>query len=178
MSEAALAELLAKQACIELVYRVARAIDRCDATLLASCFHDDATDDHGVFKGTAKDFAAWVMPTLHGMIRTQHAVQNILISVEGDHARGESYFRAQHTLPGANGGGETEMIAAGRYLDTFERRGGVWRMTHRHAIYDWSTTSPATSQWESGPMKEILVRGARGEADPSYAHFAALKPLV
>lgn len=176
MSDRLIHELLSKQACTELVFRVARAIDRCDEALLASCFHDDATDDHGLFKGAAKDFIAWVMPTLAGMTRTQHAICNVLIEVSGDEARGESYFHAHHVLPGQDGGPDMEMIAAGRYLDAFDRRGGVWRISHRHAVYDWNAIAPSTSQWEAGPMKAALDRGARGHADPSYAHFAALKP--
>lgn len=166
--------LLDKQACTEVIYRIARAIDRCDADLLSQCFHDDATDDHGIFKGAARDFIAFVMPMLGGMVRTQHAICNVLIEVAGDQARGESYFIAQHTLP-AEGGGTQEMFAAGRYLDRFARRGGVWRLTHRHAIYDWNTAEPSTSGWEGEPMKSALQRGARGGADASYAHFASLK---
>ncbi|MFZ4122296.1 MAG: nuclear transport factor 2 family protein [Caulobacterales bacterium] len=166
--------LLDKQACTEVIYRLARAIDRCDADQLAQCFHKDATDDHGIFKGTASDFVTFVMPMLAGMIRTQHTICNVLVEVKGDDARSESYFVAQHTLHGESGT-QTEMFAAGRYLDTFSRRDGVWRLQHRHAVYDWNTAEAATSGWESEPMKSKLQRGMRGQADPSYAHFTALK---
>jgi len=96
-----------------------------------------------------------------------------LIEISTHEARGESYFVAQHTLP-TDAGGTVEMFASGRYLDSFSRRDGAWRISHRHAIYDWNTSEPSTSGWESEPMVSRLVRGARGQADPSFAHFASL----
>ena len=170
MSEAALRELLDKQACTELVYRLARAIDRCDEALLRSLFQADATDDHGGFYGSAAQFADWVMPVLAGMKRTQHCIANVLIQVEGDRAFGESYFTAHHAIPNA-AGPDTYMVAAGRYLDRFERRTGVWKFAHRQACYDWNAAQASTDSWNREAMAGWTF-GARGEADPSYAHFA------
>ena len=172
MTEPMIRELLDKQACVELVYRLARSIDRCDETLLRSLFHADATDDHGVFHGTATAFADWVMPVLHGMRRTQHCIANVLIEVKGDIAHGESYFTAHHALPNAEGP-DTYMIAAGRYLDRFERRDGQWRFAHRQACYDWNAQAPSTDSWTRETMSGAgWTFGQRGEADASYANFA------
>jgi hypothetical protein len=167
-----LEDLIAKQACTELVYKMARGIDRCDETLLRSLFWEDATDDHGLFNGAASDFITFVLPMLAGMTSTQHAVCNVLIEVNGDNAAGESYFIAQHTLPGDP---PQEMFAAGRYLDRFERRGGIWKFAHRHAVYDWNTSEAQSTSWNAEPMKSLLARGARGSADPSYPLFAAVR---
>ncbi len=164
-----LERLLAREACTKLVLRMARAIDRCDAELLKSLFHPDATDDHGLFSGTATDFVPWVMGVLGGMVRTQHLIGNVLIEVDGDEARGESYFLAHHVLPGESG--EQTMVAAGRYLDRFARRDGQWRITRRHAVYDWSSTAPNSDIWDRANMPGFSF-GARGADDPSYAHFA------
>jgi hypothetical protein len=165
-----------KQACIELVYRMARAIDRCDETLLRSLFHPDATDDHGVFQGTASDFATWVMPVLAGMKRTQHFIGNVLIELEGDVARGESYFIAHHTVTG-EAGTDAVSIAAGRYLDRFELRGGEWRVGHRHAVYDWNSQGAASDNWNRDQPGAWRF-GQRGSGDVSYAHFAGLALAV
>lgn len=170
MTDAAVAELLDKQACKELVYRLARAIDRCDERLLCSLFHPGATDDHGVFHGTAADFADWVMPVLRGMKRTQHCIANVLIEVEGDVAYGESYFAAHHALPNP-AGADTYMVAAGRYLDRFERRGGPWLIAHRQACYDWNAAAPSTDSWDRDGLA-VWTFGHRGEADASYSNFA------
>lgn len=165
-----LAALLDKQDCTELLYTLARAIDRCDAALMADCYHPDATDDHGMIKGSISEFITAVVPMLQGMQRTQHNITNILIKLHGDEARGEAYFIAQHSLGGETG--PSEMFAAGRYLDRFVRRDGVWKIAHRHAIYDWTMTVPASGGWDAEPMLSLLRRGERGSGDPSYAHLA------
>ena len=176
MPDVRLDELLDKQACIELVYTLARGIDRCDAALLRSVFHPDATDDHGVFHGTAADFVDWVLPLLATMKRTQHFIGNVLVRVDGDRAAGESYFIAHHTLPQAEGGDLT-MTAAGRYLDRFERRGGEWRIAHRRAVYDWQARTPATDGWNRAEPGAWAF-GQRAPADASYAHFAGLAGYI
>lgn len=158
-----------KLECTELVARLARGIDRCDPVLLADVFHPDATDDHGIFVGSASDFIAWVVPLLKTMKRTQHVIGQTLIAVDGDHAAGESYFLAHHALEGPDG--DIFLIAAGRYLDRFERRDGEWKISHRHAVYDWNSTTALTDNFDrdgTGPQ----VFGQRSERDPSYAHFA------
>ncbi|MEH6789935.1 nuclear transport factor 2 family protein [Parasphingorhabdus sp.] len=165
-----ISDMLDKQDCIELVHRMARAIDRCDAELVGELFHPDATDDHGSYKGSAKDFVPWVMDVLKGMNRTQHIIGNILIELDGDTAQGESYFIAHHSIP-AEDGTDNFMIAAGRYLDRFERRDGAWRIAHRGAVYDWSSINPSTDIWDRANMPDYGF-GTRGEADPSYRHFA------
>ncbi len=169
--EARIRVFLDKQACTELVYKLARAIDRCDETLLNSVFHDDATDDHGVFHGTARNFVPWVMKVLATMRRTQHCIANVLIEVDGDNAYGESYFVAHHELPGEGGGPDKHVIAAGRYLDRFERRNGEWKVAHRQACYDWNATQPSTDNWKRGEQPG-WVFGERGADDKSYANFA------
>ena len=165
-----IAAMLDKQDCAELVHRLARAIDRCDADLVAQVFHPDATDDHGGYKGTARDFIPWVMDVLAGMRRTQHMIGNILIELDGDRAYGETYFIAHHSLP-KDDGPDTFMVAAGRYLDRFERRDGAWKIAHRGAVYDWSTAAPSSDIWDREAMPAYSF-GARGTADPSYSHFA------
>lgn len=170
MAQAAWDELLNKQACVELVYRMARAIDRCDEALLRSLFHANATDDHGGYRGTASGFVDWVIPLLGTMKRTQHCIANVLIEVTGDSARGESYFTAHHALPQPTGP-DVHMVAAGRYLDSFARRDGAWRFTHRQACYDWNAQSPSTDSWDRAAMQGWTF-GQRGPADASYTNFA------
>ena len=46
-TERALRVLLDKQEIHEVLMRYCRGIDRCDAELLHSVYHPDATDDHG-----------------------------------------------------------------------------------------------------------------------------------
>lgn len=165
-----LEHLADKMECADLVARLARGIDRCDADLVRSCFHPNATDDHGLFKGTASDFVDWVIPVLESMERTQHVIGQSLIEMSDDKAAGESYFVAHHTINTPDGA--VLMIAAGRYLDTFERRDGVWKISHRHAVYDWNSTVPCTDSWDRDDPENPSVYGVRGQQDHSYAHLA------
>ena len=48
--------LLAKQEIGDVIYRYARGIDRLDFDLVRSCYHPDAVDDHGAFKGNVDEF--------------------------------------------------------------------------------------------------------------------------
>ena len=163
---------LDKRACIELIFLLARALDRCDEPLLRSLFHGDATDDHGYFKGTAAEFADWVFPLLRTMERTHHTISNVLVQVQGNRAVSESYFVAYHDLA-APDGAPLRMTAAGRYLDRFQRRDGEWKFTHRGAVYDWNASEPRTDKWDRAPggLRDF---GERGTGDPLYAHLATL----
>ncbi len=153
----------------EVVARLARAIDRCDEDFLRDCFHPDATDDHGTFKGTAEDFIAWVIPVLKTMKRTQHMIGQSLVELNGDSAASESYFVAYHTIGTPDG--DIFMVAAGRYLDRFERRDGVWKISHRHAVYDWNRVGPSTDGWDRDDPENPSEYGQRGHDDASYAHL-------
>ena len=164
-----LAIIADKLECTELTTRVARAIDRCDAEMLKTLFHPDATDDHGIFAGTAEEFIAWVIPLLETMKRTQHIIGQVLIEVNGDHAAGESYFIAHHAIETPEG--EIFMVAAGRYLDRFERRDGTWKISHRQAVFDWNSVTPLTDNFDRD-NPGASTYGQRGKNDPSYAHLA------
>lgn len=159
-------ELIAHREIEAVIYRLARGLDRRDKALLSSCFHPGATDDHALFKGDAAEFCDWVMEGLGNYERTQHFISNVSIVFDGNKAASECYFYAHHVVPGDDG--NKDVIAAGRYLDRFEHRDGVWKIMHRKAVYDWSRVEESKSGWEAPPMSEILPRGMRGKDDLSY----------
>lgn len=166
MSDPRLATWLDKLEVTELVMRLARGIDRCDAALIASVFWPDATDDHGIFEGTAQDFATWVIPVLRDMERTSHQICNTLVDVRGARAFSESYFIATHRIH-VNGAAR-DMVAGGRYLDRCEKRGGEWRIAHRQTVYDYTTNRPASDEdWTKPPMSTLIERGRRFGEDRS-----------
>jgi hypothetical protein len=166
MSDPRLAAWLDKLEIGELAMKLARGLDRCDAPLISSVFWPDATDDHGSFKGTAKDFVAWVIPVLQGMERTSHQICNQLIELRGNRAFSESYFIATHRIHAS--GAPIDMVSAGRYLDRCEKRRDEWRIAHRHAVYDYTTSQPASDDaWTKGPMASLLERGRRFGEDRS-----------
>ncbi|HJY93624.1 MAG TPA: nuclear transport factor 2 family protein, partial [Streptosporangiaceae bacterium] len=51
-AEATVAEAAAAEAIRQAALRYCRGVDRLDAELMRSAYHNDATDDHGVFVGS------------------------------------------------------------------------------------------------------------------------------
>src|SRR4029077_12481670 len=67
----------------------------------------------------------------------QHHITNMTIEMDGEKdARVESYFLAFH--PHDEGGPTKFGIAAGRYLDHFQRRDGEWKILARRVVMDWT----------------------------------------
>jgi hypothetical protein len=78
-----------------VMHRYCRAMDRIDAKLGYSVWHDDGTADYGpFFKGSGRDFIDWVCNFHRTLISQFHQVTNILIDVMGEHATSESYVTA------------------------------------------------------------------------------------
>jgi len=161
--------LLDRESIRECLMRYCRGIDRCDADLVKSAFWPDAVDDHGIFRGNAHAFVDSTIPRLRSYAQTQHALCNILMEVDGDRARCESYLIAFHRIP-RDGGMVDERVGA-RYLDRFERRGGEWRIASREVAYDWSQEQPTAPGWEKGFRGWTDHVGRRMPEDRVYALF-------
>jgi ketosteroid isomerase-like protein len=133
--------------------------------MIASCFHEDATDDHGMYKGDGRGFARYVMEGAGSMISTVHSVSNITIELDGDTARSEAYVYVVMRMPSGEGGAADHVIH-GRYLDRFERRDrGPWLIAHRVVAYDLTRIDPVGREWGLGDGYTV---GRRDRSDPSY----------
>ena len=62
--DAAIAELLDERAICKVVLRYCRGVDRMDRELVRSCFHDDAEDQHGNFRGNVDELLDWMWKIL------------------------------------------------------------------------------------------------------------------
>ena len=144
-----------------------RGIDRCDLEILQAVFWPDATAKYGAVAQNAHAWAVATVTALKGMERTFHSLSNMLITVEGDHARAETYCTAWHWLTGPDG--PTEMVVGGRYLDHLEKRDGEWRITRRLYVMDWNRNVASTAIWDAGIYTGLVNRGARKPDDPSYS---------
>jgi hypothetical protein len=145
-----------------------RGIDRRDADLVRSVYHDDAVDDHGgSFNGGPDEYVSWVMEHLLNFVSSMHTLQNILIDVDEilQVARVESYCIAHHVRAGD--GDELVMdVFACRYVDRFENRPERgWRIAHRIVVAEWRLRQPMLSVVEQPPG---FVRGQRDRTDVSY----------
>jgi SnoaL-like domain len=154
----------------ELVLRLARAIDGNDREGILACYHSDAVNDHGEFKGPAEGFADWVAMLHRERVESMsHLIANHLVEIAGDEARGETYVHVY--LNGRPTGGQRFLMTGiGRYLDRFERRDAVWRIARRLVLTDIEHTDilPAT---EADSLVRQLNPGLASLDDPSYAHF-------
>jgi hypothetical protein len=137
--------LLDKQDIYELSCKYMRGLDRLDEQLLLSTFFEDAWCDYGFTKGPATDFVKFCIDALQGHVANQHMIGNVLIELDGDKAFGEVYFQAYHKMKGESG--FEDMIIAGRYLDRYEKRDGVWKFTYRSEVVDWSRTQPTQDSY-------------------------------
>jgi len=127
------AQLLEKQAIYETLLGIARGVDRFDSALLAACIHPDAVIDMGgeaPVSGAA--FAGALKPPPDPPLGRMHLVANPIITVSGDEARAESYIVSCQEFH-STAGSETR-LRAGRYFDRFQRREGVWKLSHRTLI--------------------------------------------
>lgn len=160
-----LRELWDRRRIEDALLRYCRGIDRCDADLIRSAYHDDATDDHGVFRGTAAEFAAWAVAGLASVPQsTTHVLTNVLVEVAGDDARSECRFVGTHVEDGADGVRLTQFH--GRYLDVFAYRGGRWAIADRRTVYDWSESRRGRRAMD--PADPRFTHGRRGPGDPVF----------
>jgi hypothetical protein len=174
IDDSQLQALVDKQAITEVIYRYARALDRCDLELLRSCFHSDSSHDHGDFTGNSFDFCEWAIELLLRLTATQHHIGNVLIDLEGNVAHTETYWVAYHRIPAQAGGSgvvagqghELDLFIGGRYIDRMEQRAGEWKIARRTGIHDWQRFEPPNDGgfFESDPKK----RGMRNRSDRVY----------
>jgi hypothetical protein len=139
--DAALQELLDKQAIGEVLQRYSRTLDWLDDDGQASCFWPDAPIDYGFFTGSAAEFLPVVMAIERASQRRWHYLSAPSIAfTSSDSASVECYGMATGIRCQENGtwsGG----LYGGRYLDEFARRSGEngpeWRIAKRQYVMDW-----------------------------------------
>jgi hypothetical protein len=143
--------LIARQEIQDVILRYARGIDRLDFDLVRSCYHDDAYDDHGSMRGTPDEFIAGAREFLPKWTATQHFMGNMLIEIDGDKARAETYAVAYHRREDEQGNGKDDVFGI-RYVDRFEKRDDEWKIAHRVVANEWRRVDP---------VKNMLGRGTK-----------------
>ena len=151
----------------DVLLRYCRGIDRRDNDLVRSCYHPDAIDDHGDYRGDVDGFLAYVNRGMTAFDRTMHFVGNMLIEPEGDFARAETYIVAHHHLLESSKKPERDYVVGLRYVDEFERRNDDWRIATRLCVFEWSRIDPvAPGGW--APSLEASL-GQANDNDPVFA---------
>jgi len=156
-------ELLSRNEIYEVLTRYCRGVDRCDVELLRSVYHEDAVDDHGMFKGLGRDFAEWIVAwELENIRGCQHFIGNFSCEIEGDTAFTETYCIS--FSEGMSGGNAT---VYNRYIDRFERRDGVWKIADRRVVLDLTRTDEASPPFGDVPGWDFTW-GRRDRSDAVY----------
>jgi ketosteroid isomerase-like protein len=157
--------LLDRIALTDLVMRYCRGIDRRDFALVRSLYHDDAIDDHGaMFCGGPDDFVRRLPDMMAQWEATIHSISNSLFAIDGDTAEGEHQVTAFHrTYPPER----KEFTVWGRYLDTYQRRDGVWKFSHRSLVFDHGRITPVDED-SFVLMGSDAVHGRANRFDPSW----------
>lgn len=157
-------QLLAEHEIRRRLLEYCRGVDRCDAELIGSAYHSDATDDHGVFQGSGHELASFTAAALlEHYDATMHFLGDSLFEFTDDHtAYVETYVFADHR--GSNENGQFLHRFAARYLDRFEQRDDAWRIADRVVVVEWSDDAPITAPRGAGRY----VRGLRSHEDLAY----------
>lgn len=151
------------------LHRYCRSLDRCDRALLESVFHPDSVHEMGGFEGPSMQFCEFAFDVLSELEMTQHLLGNVLIELDGDTAYAESYFVAYHRVAAetaATGsfaahqpGVDEDVFIAGRYIDRFERRDGVWKIARRVGVQDWCRWEKADGRgWPGTALGPVGLR--------------------
>ncbi len=160
--------LLAKSEIEDCLKRYARGVDRRDWAAVRTCFHPDALDHHGEFRGNRDEFIAWVRERHAKIPFSMHYLLNCLIEFRADgSAAVETYFWAIQRRETRDESGQlqgTDFEVFGRYVDHFEKRDGAWRVADRKVAYDSTRQSMSSNHLR----KMLGVLGRRDRTDPVY----------
>src|SRR5271166_4442939 len=132
-----------KCALTELVAKLSAAVDRADKDAIIDCYATDSYDDHGVFKGSGREFAEMICAPASraGQLTMHHLLGQSVFDVDGDRAWGETFF-VMHTLIGGD-----IAVGYGRYIDYFRRTDTAWKVAYRRVVPDVTIPGDDVSQY-------------------------------
>lgn len=170
--EQRLTELEDREAIRQLIYWKARATDRADPAA-----ERRALDVAGKYMGKTPDERA--NDLRENWAFSHHHIGNILIELDGDDARTETYATAFHrTRPnrdsneytigrrcldrlGLDDGAAHDVIVGLRYIERFRKTDGRWKIVERRHVFDWSRVCVPSELIDSG----LYERARPGHSD-------------
>jgi len=159
VDEATLQALADRQAITDMIYRYCRAVDRIDAELGYTIFHDDGEAHYGgVYHGGGRGLIDHICERHRGALAHTHQITNIIFKLEGDKAGTEAYFVSAFRF--MQGEQLKQVTTWGRYLDQWSRRDGRWAIDKRFAVRDFDETRDI--------LASNSIGGRRDRTDRSY----------
>ncbi len=157
-------EIADRMTIAEVLHRYCRAMDRIDAELGYSVWHEDGEADYGViYRGSGRGFVDWACAAHRTMLATSHRLTNAIVTLDGDRAGSESLIAA--VLRRMDGNRLLQTTAWGRYVDQWSRRDGRWAIDRRVYVHDFDEVREITATALTGT-------GRRDRDDPSYGVLA------
>jgi hypothetical protein len=178
-SQDALDRIFAEAAISRVLVAYCQGVDRRDWEQVLACYHDDAVDSHGEFKGAPRDLVASMRRDHEHVSFCMHVLSNISIIFSAEDAslaRVESYCVSRKTIEAAErdpylrasgATGPVRRTVACRYVDTFEKRPDVgWRIAARTVVHEWMRRDP---QDAFIPFAEAIATSRRDRTDLLYS---------
>lgn len=150
-----------RQAITDIIYRYCRSMDRMDAELGYTLWHDDSIADYGsVYSGSGTGLIDHLCEQHKHTLYHSHQMSNIIIELDGNRAGSESCVTANLRIQ--HGEQVKQMTVWSRYIDTWSKRDGRWAIDKRIAIRDFDEIR------DIAPLSQIESPGRRDHSDISY----------
>jgi len=138
----------------DVVFRYARGVDRRDWESVRSCYHPDATDDHGNYSGGRDGLIDWMKERHESILMSLHYISNVLVDfLRDDAARVESYCTTvqrtaardaavslrMYAIAGLDDARESDVVETSvrcRFIDFVTKRDGEWRVAKRTVVFE------------------------------------------
>jgi 4-carboxymuconolactone decarboxylase len=134
----------------DVIARYCQGVDSQDYERVRECYHPDAVHERGDYQGSGAEIVDWIASIRDTLIHCWHLVGYPRIErLEGDEATVETYTLANQRLPGPDGAPRVDRLTPCRYLDTFTRVDGRWRIAVRKALYLPAQELPVSADVES-----------------------------
>ena len=140
--------LVAERAITRVLYRYARGVDHRDFGEVRSCYWPDGYDDHTTFSGPVPDYLAWLEEVVPRTGASTHHLTNVIVDLDLPNDRAASDASCLNVIvwgPDADGNAR-HLTSALRYVDTWARREGEWRVLHRRCTREWSRVDDVRTQ--------------------------------
>lgn len=113
--------------------------DRRDKALWRQVLAEDCVIEGPGFTVEGREANLQSIDALGQMFRaTVHRVHQVVATVDGDRAVGETYSTADHLLKDK----DELLVWSIRYQDEWRREGTAWQFTRRRLIVDWEEMRP------------------------------------
>jgi hypothetical protein len=158
-----------KLACAELVQAWGFARDQGRWDDLAAIFHPGGEIAVSWFRGPYTEFVAHCARNWGKGSVAKHLLWPARVAVNGVRATAETSVAilVRQTIDGT----EVDLTSQGRFLDRIEKRGGVWRMVERAALYEKDRLDPV----EPSPAFDAMMAKSDAAKYPAQYRYMAYR---